>query len=59
MRTESELQATRDRYNYRALSSGSLGDHLLSQLLEWVCDPLVSDLELDDIRMRINGEAWR
>lgn len=59
MRTPAELQSTRDRYTFRALSSTSLGDQLVAQILDWVCDPSISDLELDRVRMRINGEAWR
>lgn len=56
MRTLDELQSTRDRYAFRALSSQSLGDQALARFLDYVLDPTISELELANILEEINEE---
>lgn len=47
MRTEAEISGMRDRFHRDLFIAGGEAPHCPFTILNWVCDPLVSDLDLD------------
>jgi hypothetical protein len=46
MRTEAEISGMRDRFHRDLFIAGGEASHCPFTILNWVCDPLVSDLDL-------------
>jgi NAD-dependent dihydropyrimidine dehydrogenase PreA subunit len=59
VRTESELQSTRNRYYARCLSARDNGDQFILTILEWVLDSSVSDLELTRVMEQVNDHPGK
>ena len=57
MRPSTEIESTRDRYRFRALSAGDPGNERIERILTWVLDRDVPDIELDRVVQEINDDA--